>query len=481
MKILTKYVVLVFALMVLSPFLSYAEERVKKEEVLPPDESLAKETSEFPLQWKVSSINTNGNLMVDGKPFFPLGLFSCFGIDKASATHPHSKYTGEVTKEITMGRLKAIKDAGFNMLQTYTMQGYGNKFDESGKVVEKTTPEKLREGMIKFMDYCDEAGLKVMIGARHPYCIMSPLPEEGRAAEWARRKRELKANIDAWKDHPALLVWYLIDEPENVNMPVEDLIDTYRYIKSLDSVHPMLFNSPFAFVVKYRRGTDIMAESFYPIESNEPITLITERLDVIKKSQIGDPPMPQIWAVIQICQWVEGKRLPSTEEMRLMALLALTRDIKGFLFYEHMNYPENNPHRWRNISRVVKSLYSVIPDLLASPDIVKDYSVSDKRISTIMRRVHDVNTGHIYYSLIAVNPTQNIVYDPVAVGQATFTFDNLQVEEGSVVTVLDEDSEGNFKLGSCRQIKLTKTNQGYSFTDEFGKLASHVYRIGVPK
>ncbi len=456
------------------------EKDAEKEEAPPSDEDLAG-TSEFPLQWKVDSIDANGNMVVDGKPFFPVGIMSCFGIDRSSATHPNSKYTGETTREINIARLKAIKDAGFNLLQTYTMQGYGNVFDESGKVVEGTTPEKLREGMIKFMDYCDEVGLTVTIGTRHPYCIMRPLPEGGaRAGESARRNKEAKANMDAWKDHPALLAWYLIDEPGTVNMPPQDLVDTYRFIKSQDTVHPVLliFNDPVN-AVRYRRATDILAEDCYPIQNRTGnYTGISDKLDIVAKHQTGDPPLPHSWAVIQINQWVEGRRLPSMEEMRLMSLLTLTRDIKGLMFYEHYNYPQNDPAHWENISRAIRSLYSVIPAVLAS-DITGDYSVSNKKIHSMMRKVYDAGTGQTHYYLIAVNPAQDIVGEPVALGRVTFS--GLKLEKGSVVTVLDEDKQGNLSLGKTRTIKLFKDGDKYGFVDKFGKVASHVYRIGPVK
>lgn len=448
----------------------------------------------FPLQWKVSSLNKSGNFVVDGKPFFPLGLYSCFGIDEASATHRECHYTGAVTKEKCIERMKVIKEAGFNTLQTYTMQFYGTKVakpgwhqENPGDVVEPTNADKLREGMVTFMDYAQSVGLKVMIGGSHPYCIEKEFPKNNRAEALEKLQRELKANIMAWKDHPALLAWYLIDEPynenSNGNMPVADLRDVYRYVKSLDTAHPMIFAScDWAFPsgpsdTRYRKATDIIAPDVYPVGAGVPIQMIANRLDNIKKCQEGKPPMPQAWAVIQIWQ-APGIRLPSSGEMRVMALLAMTRDVKGLLFYNYANYPEKEPQHWANVSEVVNSLHTVIPDVLAPSRVVTQYRVSDPRVFSIMRRISDKKSKTPDYSLIAVNPIQNVVFEPMALGPVMFELGKLKLKKDAAVTVYDEDERGNFKRGSLRRIPLTIDEQGCRFTDEFGEYAAHVYRIG---
>lgn len=461
-------------------------------------DSNAKE--DFPLQWKVSSFNAQGNLVVDGQSFFPLGLYSCVGIDQASATHKGSYYTGEVTQEKTMARLQTIKDAGFNLLQTYTMQFYGTQVSGSaweqslpGAVLEKTNPEKLREGMLRFMDDAQAAGLKVMIGANQPYSAMTELlPTEPQARERAltKWKAETKLNIEAYDKHPALVAWYLIDEPSQIppkGLPVEDLTEYYRYGKSLDTVRPQMLPScsylPHAngSDSKYRKAVDIMAPDPYPIPSDKSgtrIRILADMLDVMKKDQVGSPAMPQLWAVIQICHWVEGIRLPTIKEMRVMALLALTRDVKGLMFYEHKNYPDREPQQWKNIGLVVNSLHSVIPDLLAPSKIVTDYVVSSKKIDAILRKVTDAASGKGYYSLIAVNATQNAALEPVAAGNVTFDLGNICLPQGAKVIVLDEDADGKLSLGSRREIALVTKEGRVSFTDAFGIYASHVYRIG---
>jgi hypothetical protein len=61
------------------------------------------------------------------------------------------------------------------------------------------------------------------------------------------------------------------------------------------------------------------------------------------------------------------------------------------------------------------------------------------------------------------------------------TFSDIPASPGDVVTVLDEDAQRHFKLGSTRTIKLVRMGNGrYQFSDHFGKFAVHSYRIGPP-
>ncbi len=441
----------------------------------------------FPLQWKNTSINKDGHMLVDGKPFFPLGLYSCFGIDQASGNFPICNYTGPTDDKTNRSRFKAIKDAGFNLLQTYTMNLYGQKvsgpsWDGSERQQfpeedSETTHALYREGMLKFLDYAQSAGLKVMAGAYSSYSINKPLPLIEPENAWAGRKLVLRDNIAALKDHPAMLLWYLIDEPGSVNMPVEDITLAYRYIKNLDQKHPLYIASADSNGdVQYMKAVDIYAPDSYPLAFDKPLISEPEKLDITAKHQTSNPAKPYLWQIVQICQWIKDKPLPTAEQIRLMSLLALTRDVKGLMFYEHKNYPEKEPEQWKRIALAIHSLHTVIPDILASNIIEHKYRISDQRIQTIMRKINTKSGYH--YQLIAVNPVQDSQLNPVDMGLIKFDLSKLQIPQNSVVTVLDEDGLGNLKLGSHRKLPIVKNGKSYLFVDGFGKWGAHVYRIG---
>ena len=453
----------------------------------PPPLSMPPEEGEpFPLQWRVNQMDDRGYLLVGGEPFFPLGLYSCIGIDQASGAHGTCRYTGPVTDEKVDYWLRAVKDAGFNLLQTYTMQFYGMEIKpgvmgdwQMADVVRPTTPEKLVEGSLKLLDLCHNHGLKLMLGSAHPYSTVT-LPEdpERRAEELEGWREKVRANVLACKAHPALLVWYLTDEPSTVPFSVADLTEQYRYLKELDSDHALLISSAAVTDVQYARAVDIIAPDPYPIETGVPLRAIPRRVRPLKDIAVGTPPMPQTWAVIQACQWVEGRRLPSEQEMRLMALTALSQSATGLLFYEFKNYPDHQPAHWESVGRVVRSLQSVIPALLAPGRSQLDVPSSDPRVHSLAKQVGEAAGAEIW--IIATNPSENLADEPMGLGEVTFSLAHLNIPDGATAVAVDEAETGQFQPGSSRPVTLELSDESYRLVDDFGPLASHVYRIALP-
>ena len=440
----------------------------------------------FPLQWRVRNMDSRGYLTVAGKPFFPLGIYSCLGIDQASGAHPESHYNGVVTEEKVNFWLQSLKDAGFNLLQTYTMQSYGMQLApgvtgtwKPADIVAPTTPEKLREGTSRLLDLCARHGLMLMAGSAPPYCaIVLPPDPAARATALAKWKEQVSANVQAWKAHPALLAWYLLDEPSSANVPARDLLEQYRYLKGLDSDHPLLIASCAVSDVQYARAVDIFAPDPYPIETGTPLRELPARIRPLKAISSGTPPMPQTWAVIQIAQWVEKRRVPSEDEMRLLSLTALSQGVTGLLFYEFKDYADNDPQHWQHIGRVVRSLQAVIPALLAPGEVLQDVPASDKRVYSLAKRVGPGAEATLW--VIATNPSQNLAGEPMGLGPVRFTLPALPGARGVTAVALDEDATGHFQPGGRRAVTLRAEGPGYMLSDDFGALAAHIYRIGGP-
>lgn len=448
------------------------------EAALPPEEG-----DPFELQWRVEGMDERGFLLVGGQPFFPLGLYSCLGIDQASGAADASRFEGVVDGPKVDGWLAAIRSAGFNLLQTYTMQFYGMELRgglagpwTGADVVAPTTPEKQREGIVRLLDLCQAHGMKLMAGCAHPYCAVT-LPSEAEEREHALAawQERVRPNVEAWRDHQALLAWYLLDEPSSVAMPVADLRDQYRYLKKLDARHPLVVASCAATDMQYARALDVIAPDPYPIETGVPLRELVPRIRPLKAVAQGVPPMPQTWAVIQICQWVEGRRLPSEQEMRLLALSALSQGVTGLLFYEFQNYPDREPAHWVRIGRVVRSLQSVIPALLAPGAPRLDLPTSDRRVYALAKEVGEGALAGLW--VIAANPSQNLAGEPLGLGKVSLSLAGFEVPEGAVAEALDEDETGVFAPGSRREVTLEMAPEGATIRDEFGPLGAHVYRI----
>ena len=448
----------------------------------------------FSEQWKFES-NSNDNLLVDGKPFFPIGIYTCIGLDAASGTK--HRFTGPFTPEVTRKRLKGIKDAGFNCFQSYTYNYYGSKVtpgweDIGGKTpLEPSNLDTRIDGALKLLDYAQETGLMFV-----PMPWMKSSLYASSAAwkgsvfqeEWLNNDLPVYSNIiNALKNHPAVLAWYLYDEPGVAKSQTTGLALRlcYRDFKKYDTVHPFIGTinpNRYAYSGRNVEAQDILSIELYPFVASGPhkqFTSIIPYLRSLRNRQIGYPPRPQAWVTPQITgAWFGDEYLPSENEMRAMFALLLTADVKGLLSYAYSNYPETNPTHWQRISNAVNSLKSVMPALL-SEDVITGYKIDNKKIFSIMRQV-TTSSGRKDNYLIAVNPHYGKPMKAGGIDLGKVTFDYLVLDENSIVTAMDEDENGNFSLGKSRQINLVKKPDGtYSFSDQFGKMATHMYKIAV--
>ena len=59
------------------------------------------------------------------------------------------------------------------------------------------------------------------------------------AYECSKQEKLLREEVNAFRDHPALLSWYISDEPVGQGVPPDSLEFAYSIIKELDPYHPV--------------------------------------------------------------------------------------------------------------------------------------------------------------------------------------------------------------------------------------------------
>ena len=411
------------------------------------DFKLIKEEEAVSARPTVSSLNSNGNMVADGKPFFPLSIYSTIGTND-----------GQVLVSAVPGWFKDLKEAGFNMVQSYTVRS--------------------KEDYKSWLDSAQAAGLKVMT-CTYPLIVQTPLPGEpaAREAEITKRKATLKAEIETVRDHPAMAVYLTSDEIYNIGIPKEQLQIFYDYIRSMDTVHPTLIvECTDAGFPTYRNATDMLGPDIYPIGNHKPyptdITSIAKRLDQIKTVQRGTPPKPVLWVILQIFKSDgDDTRFPTEGEMRAMSFLALTRDVKGLLYFIYnwpnytLPYSQSQPEHWGHVSNAINSIHTVFPALFSDKTVI-GYKVNSDKIYSIAKEVTEGGKKYLY--LLAVHPSDG----KKLAAPLTITFKDLPAGEGTI-QVLDEETAGGFKLGSIRKIEGSLSG----FTDTFGENAVHVYKM----
>ncbi len=186
----------------------------------------------------------------------------------------------------------------------------------------------------------------------------------------------LREVIDHFKNHPGLLLWKNVDEPQWGGTPAEPMIRAYKLIKELDPNHPVgLTQAPRGTVEQlkpYSAAADILLLDIYPIGyppgrhsllPNKEISMVGDYTQFIKQAADGKP----VWMVLQIA-WSgvvnPGKtlRFPTFPQERFMTYQALINGARGLIYFggnvEQAMSPEDaklgwNWTFWRRVLRPV--------------------------------------------------------------------------------------------------------------------------------
>ena len=188
--------------------------------------------------------------------------------------------------------------------------------------------------------------------------------------EYARQKpepdyRAIAALVKRYRQHPALLAWYLVDEPDETKMAPASALAMYELIRELDPYHPVYLvnNRPHTYAA-YLGASDILAIDVYPIP-NYPITQVGNYMQRARWTSLGQKP---VWLIAQAFGGVEHwPRSPTAGELRNMIYQGLVGGAKGVLFYRYCQ--ENERHiqplaLWREVQRLAAELAELGPVLL---------------------------------------------------------------------------------------------------------------------
>jgi hypothetical protein len=271
--------------------------------------------------------------------------------------------------------LPELKATGFNAIQTYRRDtGFLRRFT------------KQAQGL----------GLQVLI---------PPPDREG--------KETLHAFLQEIKQSPAMLAWYLADEPEGSAIPPSSI---WRWRQFLRSYTPF----PGALVLvrakqawDYAPAADILMVDPYPIP-RMPVTWLSDSLEQAKKWAQGKP----VWAVIQAFAWSASPleddsrswgRYPTYEEERCLSYLAVVHGAQGLFYYTFAGGSyriKDHPRHWAEVKQVVSELRSIYPLLLAPFASADKLKIDHPQIHWAVKQVGKGETDGLIeegYYLIAVN------------------------------------------------------------------------------
>ena len=272
-------------------------------------------------------IDRRNRLVVDGKPFFPLGCYV---------------YTADAKM------LDTYTKSAFNCLMMYPYCG-------------RETYDRIAA-----------RGLKIIATLKDFMPNGTYAPKKYRTHDDA--DRAFISRLETFKDHPDIVAWYLNDES-----PISDkerLVRQYRFARERDPNRPawaLLYQHDQ--IRDYKPTCDIIGTDPYPIAS-KPIGMTADYTRETVESFLGGP----VWMVPQAFAWkwfIKGAdendyRMPTKEEMRSMGWQTVANGANGVIYYcfgtmlARMN-PDEFAASWKGLCEVSEEMAKFVPVLLAEP------------------------------------------------------------------------------------------------------------------
>ncbi|MBX3729663.1 MAG: hypothetical protein KF858_10805 [Candidatus Sumerlaeia bacterium] len=214
--------------------------------------------------------------------------------------------------------------------------------------------------------------------------------------------------IAAARNHPALLAWYLYDEPEGHGRTPEEMRLAYLRMKQIDPSHPVgLCHFLYEALEDYRDARDFSITDVYPVTANRDVPLLNVGIHAAQARATNRNGGPN-WTCIQVFGGPEtegGKwAQPTPREVRAMTFIALVHGSTGILYF---SYWPKAPETWRSLGDLNRDLRRMVPWLVAEGTELET-GVSNRAIHV---RARQVGEGGI---AIAVNTA------PEAVDSAIF-------------------------------------------------------------
>jgi hypothetical protein len=302
--------------------------------------------------------------------------------------------------------------------------------------------------------------------------------------------------VNTLKGHPGLGAWKGADEPAHGHVPAPGCIAVYRHVKSLDPDHPVvLIQAPrgpspnpqsrdtrltVAAVAPYAPACDIHGIDIYPVSKppglhaggppvNTDISVVGDMTTIIARATRRKA----IWTTLQIA-WSgvfppHPIVLPTLPQARFMAYDAIVAGARGLFFFggqfkQVMNAADRrlgwNWTYWRNVQR---PLLEELTDAAHAPALTAPLSARPIKASAADIGLSAREAGGFLY-VIAIRKS------PTATGRVRFTGLPAGVTRGTVLA----HPGGN----PARQV----TAAGGAFTDPspFAPHNARVYRFPLP-
>jgi len=275
-----------------------------------------------------------GGLVVSGLPFLPFGFLYSFPVDQKLVDY-------EIAK-------------GFNQISP-------------NHQIEKKSLKGRKAYMRRFAD----------LGIRVNYNLCNLINKKSIDGGVAAILENVRKEVELFRNHPALLTWYLACNPDTYGINPDSLIKIYDLVRELDPYHPvsMLISSP-RLVKDYKDAMDIVMTAPYPVPQGN----LNEVKDYTKIPKTEYWLQKPVWILAQtIGGSLWRKREPTPPEVRVMTYMALIHGVTGIQYTrEGLSLPKS-PATWDECGKMALEFAELAPDIL-SPHPAPEILIEDESI-----------------------------------------------------------------------------------------------------
>ena len=276
-----------------------------------------------------SSLRDDGAVLVDGEPFFPIGIYHVCECER----NGNSVETA----------FRDLKAAGFNMVHRH----------------------KANIAEDDFLSLADKYGLKV---------FQVPAPSY-------KRDFVEESNIAAYRSHPSVIAWYLADDTAGHSTP-EEVMFRHRIAKALDP-NRLTLQADFVMMdgsncryPRYVHTTDVYLPEIYPVfwknpQGSEVSEVVRDMKRIRAEIKAAGNPLKSVWPIIQHFDGWGWQRFPTFAELRAMSWEAIVHGGKGIVWYVYHSRSGRgrgvvvSDEYWNNMTGVSSEIASFKDDLVA--------------------------------------------------------------------------------------------------------------------
>lgn len=297
------------------------------------------------------------------------------------------------------------------------------------------------------------------IGAAGGYAVIYPTvnnqrPEELTVAPIMEKEAELiRQRVRALKDHPALLAWYLADEPEYHRVLPESVEQLRALISEEDPWHPtIVVNNAFGAIRRFAQGGDVTAPDPYPFFKKGGLSSSIDRVGTfIAEAASCIRPGQTAWVVPQAHDTRDfggkGERAPAFAESRNMVWQAVSAGARGVVWWDWNWVTPNSIDSVLGNAYLARELKALKPYVLAPVEGGVEWSAPDKPL--LRAALRTANGQKALFATHASTRAQEVVFKvPACAGRELVV------------------------LGESRTVKADADG---AFTDRFDVYGTHIY------